>query len=63
MVLALLSICPIVIHLLDQLSVVIKLYAYFDHFCGLQTSENTPGKFNKHSYVVCMNNVRIQSMW
>ena len=44
----------------------IVIHVYFDHFCDLQTSENTPGNFNARANVVCMfmckNNVRIQSM-
>ena len=64
MVSPLLSIGPIFIHLPVQLCTVI--HVYFDHLCGLQTLENTPGKFDTHTKVVCTfmckNNVWIQSM-
>ena len=64
MVPPLLSIGPIVIHLLVQLCTVI--HVYFDHLSGLQTSENALGKFDTRTKVVCTfmckNNAWIQSM-
>ena len=39
------------IHLLVQRCTVI--HVYFDHLCGLQTSENAPGKFDTRTKVVC----------
>ena len=51
-------------HSLVQLCTVI--HVYFDHLCGLQTSEDTPGKFDTRTKVVCTfmckNNAWIQSM-
>ena len=64
MVSPLLSIGPIFINLLVQLCTVI--HVYFDHLCGLQTSENAQGKFDTRTKVVCSfmckNNAWIQSM-
>ena len=64
MVSPLLSIGPIFIHLLVQRCTVI--HVYFDHLCGLQTSDNAPGKFDTRTKVVCMfmckYNAWIQSM-
>ena len=57
---------PIFIHLLVQLCTVI--HVYFDHLCGLHsaTSENSPGKFDIRTKVVCTfmckNNAWINSM-
>ena len=55
------------IHSLVQLCPVI--HVYFDHLCGLHsatTSENSPGKFDTRTKVVCTfmckNNAWIQSM-
>ena len=64
MVSLLLSIGPIFIHLLIQLCTV--KHVYFNHSWGLQTSENTPGKFHTCTKVVCTfmckNNAWIQLM-
>ena len=55
------------VHLLVQLCTVI--HVYFDHLCGLHsatTSENSPGKFDIRTKVVCTfmckNNAWIKSM-
>ena len=59
MVSPLLSIGPIFIYLLVQLCTVI--HVYFDHLCGLQTSETAPVKFDTHkSTFMCKNNAWIQ---
>ena len=51
-------------HSLVQLCTVIHVYFY--HLCGLQTSGNTPGKFDAHTKLVCTfmckNNAWIESM-